>query len=108
MPTFWLRNRTDPSPKQTFMPPGCMLPKGTSLYGTIKFALKIELIGFVTLRQLTTNAGRPAITPAYSSPPRTQVLNRVPYGADTHDISAIMTVLEVPSVTLASLIVPSR
>src|SRR5436190_17080420 len=108
MSRFWLTKRTDPSPRQTFIPPLCWLPNGTSLYGTIKFALKIELIAFVTLRQLTTNAGRPAITPEYSSPPRTQVLNRVPYGAETHDISAIMTVLEVPSVTRASRIAPSR
>src|SRR5437868_14798678 len=108
MSRFWLTKRTDPSPMQTFIPTLCMLPNGTSLYGTIKFALKIELIGFVTLRQLTTNAGRPAMTPEYSSPPRTHVRNRVPYGADTHDISAIMMVLEVPSVIRAILIVPSR
>src|SRR5438552_9511780 len=96
--------RTEASPRHTFIPPGCMLPNGTSLYGTIKFALKIALIGFVTLRQLTTNAGLPATTPEYSSPPRTQVRNLVPYGGDTQDISAIMSVLEVPSVILAILI----
>src|SRR5204863_4326076 len=102
------RYRTDPSPMHAFIPPGCMLPKGMSLYGTIRFALNIPLIGFVMLRQLTTNAGRPAMTPEYSSPPRTQVRNRVPYNAEYHDISATITVFEVPSVIRAMRIVPSR
>jgi hypothetical protein len=50
-----------------------MLPNGTSLYGTITLAVKIALIAFVTFRPLTTNDGRPATTPEYSSPPRTHV-----------------------------------
>ena len=108
MVRFWLRNRTDPSPMHTFIPPLCMLPNGISLYGTIKFALKIPLIGLVTLRPLTTNDGRPTTTPAYSSPPRTQVLNRVPNFGETHDISATISVFEVPSVILAIRIAPSR
>ena len=78
-----------------------LLPVLGDLYGHAlengQFALKIELIGLVKLRQLTTNDGRPAMIPEYSSPPRTQVLNLVPYGVDTHDISATMIVLEVPS-----------
>src|SRR5689334_16753035 len=102
---FWAINRTEPSPKQTFMPLGCWLPKGTSLYGTIKFAEIIPLIGLVTLRQLTTNDGRPGMTPAYSSPPRTHVRKRVPYGGEIHDISAIMSVFDVPSVMRAMRIV---
>src|SRR5262245_16208800 len=102
MSSDWRRNRMLPSPKAAFMPPLCMLPNGRSLYGTIRLAVKIELIALVTFLPLTTNDGRPATTPAYSSPPRTHVRYRVPYCGDTHDISATMIVFDVPSVTPVS------
>src|SRR5438105_790349 len=85
-----------------------MLPNGRSLYGTIRLAVKIELMGLVIFRLLTTYDGRPARTPAYSSPPRTHVRYRVPYAADTHDSSPIMSVFEVPSEMDDIVIAPSR
>src|SRR5688572_32953390 len=106
MSRLWRRNRTLPSPKHAFMPPLCMLPNGTSLYGEIRFAVRIELIALVTFRLLTTNAGGRAV-PAYSSPPRTHVRHRVP-NCDTHDISAIIIVFDVPSVTPVNGLLPLR
>src|SRR5688572_16079850 len=83
-------NRTLPSPRAKLAPPGCMLPIGTSLYWPIRLAFIPELMPLVALR--APHAKHPP-----ASPPRSQLRYRVPYCFESHDISAIMIVFEVPS-----------
>src|SRR5581483_7975309 len=90
-------NRTAPSPKVKLAPPGCILPIGTSLYGTSWFDVSPELIALVMFRQETENAPPSFGEVADTSPPRSHVRNRLPNCADDQDISPTMSVLDVPS-----------